>query len=371
MKTNWLVKKLGEIIELRYGKGIAKEDRKIDGAYIIYGANGILGRTDKYLVEGKAIIVGRKGSAGEVTRVLGKFWPSDVTYYVFGNKEIDIDFLFYLFKNIDLKRFAKGIKPGINRNDIYNLEIPVPSIEEQRKIVKKLEKILAKIEKTRTFRQDSTEETSVVILKKLEEIFSQYSKYKIQKVQDIAEVGTGATPLRGRTNYYGGAIPWVTSGATSEPYITEADEYITELALKETNCKINKKHSLVIAMYGEGKTRGQVSELLIEAATNQACATISVNKDIANQRFVKYFFELNYKKTRELSRGGPQSNLNLTRIKNIELPVPKIKEQEKIVAYLDGLGEKVQALQKLQQEQLQDLEALQKSVLHQAFQGEL
>ena len=81
--TSWPTKKLGEVIELQYGKGILRTDRKLDGLYSVYGANGELDRTDKYLVEGEAIIIGRKGSAGELTRVSGKFWPSDVTYYVF------------------------------------------------------------------------------------------------------------------------------------------------------------------------------------------------------------------------------------------------------------------------------------------------
>lgn len=162
IKTNWPVKKLGELIVLNYGKGIPESDRKADGLCPIYGANGELGRTNKYLVEGGAIIVGRKGSSGEVTRVSGKFWPSDVTYYVFGNKGVDIDFLFYLFKNINLKRFAKGIKPGINRNDVYNLEISVPWIEEQKRIVVKLEKILAKIGEAKKLQKETQQELELL-----------------------------------------------------------------------------------------------------------------------------------------------------------------------------------------------------------------
>lgn len=143
-KENWPTKKLGEVIELHYGKGIPKHDRKQNGKYSIYGANGELGRTDKYLVEGEGIIVGRKGSAGEVTRVSGRFWPSDVTYYVFSNEKINIDFLFYVLKQLDLKQLATGIKPGINRNKVYDLEFPLPPIAEQRKIVSYLDSLSKK-----------------------------------------------------------------------------------------------------------------------------------------------------------------------------------------------------------------------------------
>lgn len=145
MKNKWPVKKLGEVIILNYGKAIPKSDRKLDGKYPIYGANGELGRTDKFLVDADALIIGRKGSVGEITKVSGKFWPSDVSYYVLGNNKIDINFLFYLLGNADLKRLSRGVKPGINRNKVYDLEAIVPPIEQQREIVEKLEKVLSKI----------------------------------------------------------------------------------------------------------------------------------------------------------------------------------------------------------------------------------
>lgn len=403
MNTNWPMKKLGEVAGIIVGKTPRTIDYLNFGEYKVLKyrditKNGIdWDKYDKGFVKqnslkglkevqlGDLLITSAGHSSekiGEEAVVIEKlpsqfkkvFFASELICYRAILKIILPEWLLlYILSEFGQSQLKKIIGESVHltKEKSQEIEIPVPAIEEQRKIVKKLEKILAKIEGVHSQRQESIKEASLVIFKKIEEIFSQYLKYKIKKVQDIAEVGTGATPLRGKSNYYGGTIPWVTSGSTSKPYITEANEYITELALKETNCRINKKHTLVVAMYGEGKTRGQVSELLIDAATNQACATISVNRDIVNQRFLKYFFELNYKKTRELSRGGPQSNLNLTRIKNIELPVPDLKEQGKIVAYLDGLSEKVQKLQKLQQEQLQGLEALQKSVLHQAFQGAL
>lgn len=146
---NWPKKKLGEIVELHYGKGIPRHERKPDGKYPIFGANGELGRTDKYLVEGDAVIIGRKGTAGAVTRVSGKFWPADVTYYVFGNELIDVDFLYYLLMKIDLKQLATGIKPGINRNKVYKIEVLLPPISAQKRIVAHIQKLFTKIEEAR------------------------------------------------------------------------------------------------------------------------------------------------------------------------------------------------------------------------------
>src|SRR3989344_5427066 len=152
---NWPTKKLGEIIELHYGKGISKDHRNSSGQYPVYGANGVLDYSDKYLVEDDAIIVGRKGSAGKITRVSGTFWPSDVTYYVLGNSKIDIDYLFHALKNLNLQRLAIGVKPGINRNRVYELSIPLPPLSEQKKIVARLEGLLGKIKEAKRLRAEA------------------------------------------------------------------------------------------------------------------------------------------------------------------------------------------------------------------------
>ena len=94
------------------------------------------------------------------------------------------------------------------------------------------------------------------------------------KLEDIAYIGTGATPDTRNNDYYYGNIPWVTSSCTKYDYIDTPTSYITQKAIDETNCRIYPKGTLIMAMYGEGKTRGQISELKIDAATNQACAAI-------------------------------------------------------------------------------------------------
>jgi predicted nucleotidyltransferase len=124
MKQGWKVKKLGEVIKLEYGKPLDNSFRKSDGLYPIYGANGVKGRTDKFYCDKETIIVGRKGSAGEINLSEAKFWPLDVTYFVtFDNTENDLQFLYYLLSKQQLTKLAKGVKPGINRNEVYDLSV--------------------------------------------------------------------------------------------------------------------------------------------------------------------------------------------------------------------------------------------------------
>jgi type I restriction enzyme S subunit len=148
LNNNTNVKNIYEVLKLEYGKSLKQTDRDNKGLYAAYGANGIKTRTNKYLFDKPSIIVGRKGSAGELTLVKEKFWALDVAYYVtHDNTETDINFLFYSLQTKKLNSLAKGVKPGINRNEVYLLKIYAPSINEQRSIVNKINSIKKSIDK--------------------------------------------------------------------------------------------------------------------------------------------------------------------------------------------------------------------------------
>ena len=192
-------------------------------------------------------------------------------------------------------------------------------------------------------------------------------------IEQIAEVGTGATPLKGKKEYYeSGSVPWVTSGALNELFVSESKDYITEFALEKTNVSLFPKHTLLVAMYGEGKTRGKVSELLIEAGTNQACAAIVLSGLAEKIRpFIKLFLEKNYDDIRRLSSGGVQPNLNLSIIKTTCVPLPSLPEQKEITKLIN---EKVLAMDRVEseiREQIVKTEYNKKSILRSSFRGEL
>ena len=172
-----------------------------------------------------------------------------------------------------------------------------------------------------------------------EKPFELPSGWEWASLDEISEVGTGATPLRKKPEYFNPAsISWLTSGETSNPYIFETEQYVSPLALKETNLTIYPKGTLIVAMYGQGKTRGQITELMIEATTNQACAAIRlINPDEFHRKYVKLFFEKIYDEIRELAAGGAQPNLNLNKVKKTTLPLPPLAEQHRIVTKIDEL----------------------------------
>jgi type I restriction enzyme S subunit len=160
-------------------------------------------------------------------------------------------------------------------------------------------------------------------------------------IDTLASVGTGTTPSRDNTAFFdNGAIPWVTSGETGQPFIRKTEQHVTEAALAQTSLTIYPVGTLVVAMYGQGKTRGQVSELCIPATTNQACAAIVlVESSTAHKDYVKLVFEKSYDEIRELSAGGAQPNLNVGKVKATLIPLPPLDEQNRIVTCVNTLRE--------------------------------
>ena len=158
-------------------------------------------------------------------------------------------------------------------------------------------------------------------------------------VDQIASVSSGTTPSRDVAEYYSSdGTPWVTSGETSNAFITATAQHVSSKALKETSLKLYPPGTLIVAMYGQGKTRGQIAELCIAATTNQACAAIVLKlEDQGHRRYVKLFFRKIYEEIRELAAGGAQPNLNGGKIKSTLIPLPPLAEQHRIVAKVDEL----------------------------------
>ena len=190
------------------------------------------------------------------------------------------------------------------------------------------------------------------------------------RLEDIANIGTGATPSRGNKKYYGGNINWVSSSVTSKRYVYEPTDHITDLAIKETNCVIYPIGTLIMAMYGEGKTRGQLTELKIEAATNQACAAVQP-LNIETKEFIKLYLLANYYHLRQLAEGGNQPNLNIGKICGLYLPFPPLKEQSRIVNEYSKFDKVINSIDNNQCVLLDIIANTKSKILELAMQGKL
>ena len=176
--------------------------------------------------------------------------------------------------------------------------------------------------------------------------FGAYSSNWIpSKIGDIATVTSGGTPSRDNKNYWGGNIPWVTTSEIKYKNIYDSREKITAEGLKHSSAKLFNPGTILMAMYGQGNTRGDVAKLEIEAATNQACAAIIPHKDF-DVDFIFQYLIRQYEEIRGMSNEGGQKNLSGSIVKNISLHFPELLEQKKIASFFSAVDKKISLLAK-------------------------
>ena len=372
MRSGWEEKKLGEVLALEYGKPLPPNERSAGGKYAVYGANGIKDRSDKFYSDRRSIIVGRKGSAGEITLTEDAFWPLDVTYFVtFDETKYDLQFLYHLLSLQDLTKLAKGVKPGINRNEVYSKSVRVPPLPEQRRVVAILDEAFAGLA-TATANAEKN-------LKNARDLFDGYLNYIVakggvgwadKKLSEICEVkdGTHDSP-----KYVESGIPFVTQKNITEDGLSLSDvRFISEADhvnfFRRSNAMLG---DILISMIGAN--RGMACA--VDDPTTFSIKNVGLIKSgpNINQAYLLYFLKSAKAQeyVRVASRGGAQEFIGLTKLREFPIAVPPPKEQLTFVAVLDELLEKTRELRSAYRRKLEYLGDLKRSILQKAFSGEL
>jgi type I restriction enzyme S subunit len=172
LPQGWVQKRLGDVLSLHYGKSLP-EKLRLPGPYPVYGSNGIIGYHDEALVNAPCIIIGRKGSIGEIRLSEVDCWPIDTTYFVNDFRIFDVSFAKYLLKWLPLSSMNRATAvPGLNREDVLSMEIAIPPFEEQKRIARKIDNLVSKLEHTRSLLKHVSKLTDKYKKAVLEEAFS-------------------------------------------------------------------------------------------------------------------------------------------------------------------------------------------------------
>ncbi|MCV3336593.1 restriction endonuclease subunit S [Campylobacter sp. RKI_CA19_01121] len=324
---------------------------------------------------------------GDHTRVL-KFIDFDFIVGADGvkillNKDIErfnTKFLFFqlLYKDIPLLGYRRHFSV-LKQNTFI-----IPPLKEQERIVGILDEGFAKIDESIKILEQDLLNLDELMQSALQKAFNPLKdnakeNYKLpqgwewKSLSEIAVTSSGGTPSRNKKEYWeNGTIKWLKSGELNDGYIGFIEENITQEAIENSSAKIFPKGTLLIAMYGA--TAGKLGILDLYSATNQAiCAFLHKNnKNIKFfEKFLFYFLFFIRDKIIKDSFGGAQPNISQTYIKNLQIPLPPLQEQEQIASHLDELSSHVKNLKQNYQMQIKNLQELKKSLLDKAFQGRL
>ncbi len=287
--------------------------------------------------------------------------------------ELDAEFLYFTLKHrmADIQALGSGSTfAEVSKSALEIFEISHPeSIDEQRQIAARLKAQLAEVETARQAAQVQLSDTRLLRARMLKAFFSEFDAAPKKKLGDYAATTSGSTPSRGNKPYWQPAeIAWVKTGEVAFAPITATEEAISKLALAECSLSLLPSKTILIAMYGQGKTRGQSAILEIPATTNQACFAILPN-DTWEPDFLYLWLKSSYQDLRDLSedRGGNQANLNGALLKALEVPAPSKTEQQHIVARIQAAMTEIDALENSSKAALEDINRLPNRVLAQAF----
>jgi type I restriction enzyme S subunit len=270
--------------------------------------------------------------------------------------------------------------PAVRDGDVLDEVIPVPPLAEQRKIAGVLGLVQRALEQQERLIALTTELKKAVLHQlftqglrgepqKQTEIGPVPQSWEVVRLGDVAKLQSGGTPARNKPEYWtAGDIPWVKTGEIDYRVIRTAEERITREGLANSAAKVFPKGTLLIAMYGQGVTRGRVGLLGIDAATNQACAAITpLDEQKVSTQFIYHFLEFHYEDLRQMGHGANQRNLNAALIKGFRVSFPNPDEQARIVEALGILDKKLA----LHQSKHTVLTALFRTLLHQLMTAQL
>jgi len=412
IKSKYVIEKLGKHIKKE--NHLTRPSKHTENEFEILGVNNKEGLFDAYIEKGKNIKQPYQkvekgwlaynpyrvnvGSIGLKTENHEYDWISNA-YVVFSCKnDLLPEFLYEIIIsdrfNQQIRDFTAGsVRQNLTFDILAELEIPLPSKDIQDWLVSAYQNRLQQAEEAEAKANELEKSIESYLLSELgieiqkadeqkkkgvqfvrfkdvtrwgvEFILSAdrkiNTKYRTKKISELCKIGSGGTPSRSISSYYSGDILWVKTTEVQNEIITNTEETITEIGLENSSAKIYPAGSLIIAMYGQGATRGRTAKLAVPASTNQACAVLyEIDGSQIDTDFLWIYIQGEYERLRALASGNNQPNLNAQMIADYEVTLPPLSVQNAIVSHINEQKAEIKRLkakaEKLRKEAKEEFE---------------
>ena len=380
MMKGWSTKTLGELCDVldHKRKPITKRDRDA-GEYPYYGATGVLDHVAGYLFDEPLVLVGEDGAkwaSGENTSfaVEGKIWVNNHAHVLRPHRTVVLDnWLTYHLNHSDLTEFVSGLTvPKLNQGSLREIPVPVPPLAEQQRIVGLLDEAFEGLATAKANAEKNLQNARALFASHLQSVFTQRGPgWKQKTLEEIATTfGRGKSKHRPRNEpkLYGGKYPFIQTGdiRNADHFITEYSQTYSEAGLAQS--KLWPKGTICITI---AANIAETAILSFDACFPDSVIGVVANPKEAEVGFIEYLLQSFKARIQALGKGSAQANINMGTFENERFPFPPVAEQKQIVEKLDALSEETQRLARLYERMHAALEALKKSLLHQAFTGAL
>lgn len=378
--SEWTPTTLSTEIELAYGKSLPAHARE-EGPYPVFGSNGCVGHHLEPLISAPGIIVGRKGSVGEVVYTVEDFWPIDTTYYVVNKAGHDWRFLFHLLSSLGLKGLnSHSAVPGLNREDVYSINVSLPPPTEQRLIAvaldavatsqqiegeivaqaRDLKRVTMRALFTKGLRGEAQKET---------EIGPMPESWAPRCILDLCEIWSGGTPRKSIAEYWNGSIPWASGKDLKLPALNDTIDHVSDEGIR-AGSRLAPSGTVLLLVRGMGLAKDlPVAVITRPMAFNQDIKALVLRDDFSGPFLRSAIYA---HKERLLAKIVPSAHgtmtLNLNDVETFKVPYPCDPEEVKdVVSILSSIDEKID----LHSRKRAVLDELFKALLHKLTTGEL
>lgn len=373
--SSWKLVTLGEICQFRYGKALAASQRH-EGPYRVFGSNGTIGTHTTGFTLGPTIVIGRKGSIGEVTYSSDSCWPIDTTYYIDESSTVcDLKWLFYRLTAMRLTELNRAAAvPGLNRNDAYRKQLLLPSVPEQRRTVD----VLDEVEALRSGRREAIDLLDDFAQSTFLDMFGKSpNSWPMVTVEGVAGSATGSI----RTGPFGSQLlhsEFADSGVAvlgidnvvSNEFRWGERRYISlQKYARLSRYEVHPGDVLITIMGTCGRCAVVPDDIGTAINTKHLCC-ITLDRDKCHPEFLHSYF-LQHPTARsyleKAAKGAIMSGLNMGIIKDLPVSLPPIALQQEYVEKL----RRVRLVRSSNEAHLAELDALFASAQYRAFRGEL
>ncbi|MFG7350915.1 restriction endonuclease subunit S [Shewanella oncorhynchi] len=380
LPEGWKWRRIEEVFTITSGKNLTKKDMQDEGKFPVYGGNGIAGRHNDFNLGGSNIIIGRVGAlCGNVRLVNGDIWVTDNAFFIKEYKE-DIlkEYLAKILAVLNLGETAnKAAQPVISYKGIKDLAIPYPPLDEQKRIVEKLDALLTRIDTAIEYLHESVTLADALYASSLDQLFEQiYLDYATRPLSTLAsKIGSGATPNGGQNAYKESGISLIRSlNVYDSEFKPGGLAFIDDVQAEKLSNVVVEEGDVLLNITGASIARCCVAPVeFLPARVNQHVCIIRPNEEL-NSTYLNYLLISPKFKAALLFQGaGGATRQALTKVmvSNLDIPLPPLEVQAKLVDKVNRLSKKNRALKEQVNSKVSDFIILKASILDSAFKGEL